>query len=54
VAYLVALAILPASTLTFGERLGQQPFLSWFLPQLFLLDAVELTLLTVIAWRSAR
>ena len=54
VAYLVSLAILPASSMTFGERLEQQPFLEWLTPQVFIVEAVELGLLAAIAWRSAR
>ena len=52
--YLVSLAILPASTRTLAERLSDQPFLTWLAPQLSLLDAVEIAVLMVVAWRSAR
>lgn len=54
VAYLTSLAILHSSTQTFSERLVAQPFLGWLAPQLSILDIIELTLLAVVAWRSAR
>jgi len=52
--YLLSLALLPASSRTFAERLSDQPFPSWLAPQLSLFDAVEVAILVVVAWRSAR
>lgn len=52
--YLISLALLPGSSRTFGERLADQPFTSWLAPQLSLLDAAEIVVLMVVAWRSAR
>lgn len=52
--YLVSLAILPVSTRTFPERIAQQPFADYLGQQLSLLDGLEVVLLVVIAWRSAR
>jgi hypothetical protein len=52
--YLLSLALLPASSRTFAERLSDQPFLAWLAPQLSLLDAAEIVILMVVAWRSAR
>lgn len=52
--YLVSLALLPESSRTFGERLSDQPFPAWLAPQLSLLDAAEIVVLVVVAWRSAR
>jgi hypothetical protein len=52
--YLVSLALLPGSSRTFGERLSDQPFPAWLAPQLSLLDAAEIVVLVVVAWRSAR
>ncbi len=52
--YLISLALLPGSSRTFGERLLDQPFPAWLAPQLSLLDAAEIVVLVVVAWRSAR
>ncbi len=52
--YLLSLALLPGSSRTFAERLSEQPFPAWLVPQLSLRDAAEIVLLVVVAWRSAR
>lgn len=52
--YLLSLALLPASSRTFAERLSDQPFPAWLAPQLSPLDAAEIVILVVVAWRSAR
>lgn len=52
--YLLSLAILPASTRSFPERVAQQPFGDYLGQQISLLDGLEVVLLVVVAWRSAR
>lgn len=52
--WLVAMAILPASSRTLGERISDTPFLDWVAPQLSALDLVELALLVGTAWYVAR
>ncbi len=52
--YLLSLALLPGSSRSFAERLSEQPFPAWLAPQLSLLDLVEIVVLMVVAWRSAR
>ncbi len=52
--YLISLALLPASSRTFAERLSDQPFPAWLAPQLSLVDAAEIAILVIVAWRSAR
>ncbi|MDQ3553579.1 MAG: hypothetical protein M3395_04110 [Chloroflexota bacterium] len=52
--YLLSLALLPASSRTFAERLSDQPFPAWLAPQLSLFDAAEIAILAIVAWRSAR
>jgi hypothetical protein len=54
VAYLISLATLPGSTLSFAERLSSTPFDAWLIPQLGVLDALEIALLAILAWRTAR
>lgn len=52
--YLLSLALLPASSRTFGERLSDQPFLTWLAPHFSLLDVAGILVLLVVTWRSAR
>ncbi len=52
--YLISLALLPASSRTFAERLSDQPFPAWLAPQLSLVDAAQIAILVIVAWRSAR
>jgi hypothetical protein len=52
--WLVALWLLPESTRTFAERLGDQPFLDWLGPQLGPLEPVQLLVIVAVAWVSAR
>lgn len=53
-AYLLAKLLLPASDLTFQQRLDAQPFLDWLTPQLSGFDYLSIVLLIVLAWRAAR
>ena len=53
-AYLLSLATLPASSLTFSERLASQPFLDWLSPQFGAIEILELFLLAGFAWYSSR
>lgn len=53
-AWLVSMAILPASSRTLPERLVDTPFLDWMSPQFSLLEAVELLLLVGVAWFAVR
>jgi len=52
--YLVSLAILPGSTRPFGERIAAQPFIDYLGQQLSVVDALQIALLVIVAWRSAR
>lgn len=52
--YVASLALVPGSALTLRERLAGEPFPTWLAPQLLPLGVVELLLIGVIAWRSAR
>jgi hypothetical protein len=52
--WLVALAIRPATTLPFLERVAETPFLDYILPQLGLLEAGALVLLVAGAGYGAR
>lgn len=52
--WIVSQAILPASERGLFERLAATPFLDWLAPQLSLVDGLEVLLLVVVAWRSAR
>lgn len=54
VAYLLAMLLLPGSTVSFGERLAALPFADWLGPQIGLLDAVAIAILIMVSWRSAR
>jgi hypothetical protein len=53
-AYVLSLLLRPASSLTFGERLAQSPFLDWLSPQFSLLQIVELVLIVGFAWFASR
>jgi hypothetical protein len=53
-AYLLALLLRPDSSLTFGQRVAQSPFLDWLSPQFGLLQIFELLLLCGIAWYGSR
>jgi hypothetical protein len=52
--WIVAMAILPASSRTLAERLVGMPFLDWLSPQLGLADVLSLPLLVGFAWFGAR
>lgn len=52
--WLVAMAILPASARSFGDRLAGTPFLDWLAPQLGLVDLLCLALAAVLGWMGAR
>lgn len=52
--YLVALVTLPGSTLSLGERIANAPFVDALASQISLFDVIEILLLAVVAWRSAR
>lgn len=54
VAYLLAMLLLPGSSVSFGERLAALPFTDWVGQQLGLLDAAAIAILAVVSWRSAR
>jgi hypothetical protein len=51
--WLLAMAILPASTLTFPERLAGTPFLEWLAPQIGLLEVAGLVVFVGFAAWSA-
>ena len=53
-AWVVAMAILPASSRTLPERLAATPFLDWLSPQLGLADVLSLLLFVGFAWFGAR
>lgn len=52
--YLYAQITLPASSLTLADRLASTPFTDWLAPQLLPLGPLELLLLAVVSWWSAR
>ena len=52
--YLYALATLPASSVSFAERLTAQPFLDWLAPQVIPLAPVELAAFVLVGWFAAR
>jgi hypothetical protein len=52
--YLYALATLPASSVSFAERLAAQPFLDWLAPQVVPLAPVELAAFVLVGWFAAR
>jgi hypothetical protein len=52
--WMVALAILPASSRTFVERLESTPFLDWISPQFGLLEMAGLLLYVLAALYGAR
>jgi len=52
--YLYSLATLPASALTFAERLAAQPFVDWLGPQLLPLAPLELAAFALLGWYAAR
>ena len=52
-AWLVSMAILPASTKGFLDRLGANPFPDWIAPQLSLLDYLVLAVMVAVAWLAA-
>jgi len=54
IAWLLAMALLPASSRTFVERLESTPFLDWLSPQLGLLEITGLFLYAVAAGYAAR
>ena len=53
-AWLVSMAILPASSRSFPDRLVATPFLDWVGPQLGLADVLALLLFIGFAWFGAR
>ena len=53
-AWLVAMAILPASERSLIERLAGTPFLDWLGPQLGLADVLGLVLAALLGWFGAR
>jgi hypothetical protein len=53
-AWLVSMAILPASSRGLLDRLVAIPFLDWLSPQFSPLDIFELVLLVALAWYAAR
>jgi hypothetical protein len=52
-AWLLSMAILPASTMSLLDRLAAIPFLDWLEPQLGPLDLLRLVLLVGVAWAAA-
>jgi hypothetical protein len=53
-AYLLSLATIADSSLSFPERVASQPFLDWLSPQLSPVEIIELFLLAGLAWYSSR
>jgi hypothetical protein len=52
--YVVSLALLPASSVAFAQRLANEPFLAWLEPQLVPFKLLELLAAALVGWRTAR